>query len=354
MSSKLQIQDVAIPFGAIVLVTGCNGLLGSHCVDQFLAAGYKVRGTVRDVQRCKWMLDFFSKRYGDGVFELVEVKDLAKSGCFDDAVKGVAGIAHTASHVDMRATEPEPTIPMAIQSAVTALESAKKEPSLKRFVLTSSAWAAAAPHPDVDFSISEDTWNEDSLKAAYSKDPPPSGMQVFMAAKTKSERDAWKWVETNKPQFEFSTVLPDTIFGHILDPQAQGIPSTAGLVKWLFEGQNTDFIEFVEPQWFVDVVDAAQLHVAAMIDPGSKGVRILGHAQQFNWNDVLRIFRKEYPDRNFIDELKVGRDISKAANQRGDALLQKLYSHPWTTLEASITANVASFLDKDISGDVKW
>ncbi len=31
-----------------VLVTGAGGFLGSHCVQQLLAAGYSVRGTVRD------------------------------------------------------------------------------------------------------------------------------------------------------------------------------------------------------------------------------------------------------------------------------------------------------------------
>jgi uncharacterized protein YbjT (DUF2867 family) len=37
--------------GSLILVTGVNGLLGSHVADQLLHAGYKVRGSVRDPQR---------------------------------------------------------------------------------------------------------------------------------------------------------------------------------------------------------------------------------------------------------------------------------------------------------------
>lgn len=33
----------------LVLVTGVSGFLGAHCAQQLLAAGYRVRGTVRSL-----------------------------------------------------------------------------------------------------------------------------------------------------------------------------------------------------------------------------------------------------------------------------------------------------------------
>jgi uncharacterized protein YbjT (DUF2867 family) len=40
-------------FFSAVLVTGASGYLASHCVQQLLVAGYRVRGTVRDVKNAK-------------------------------------------------------------------------------------------------------------------------------------------------------------------------------------------------------------------------------------------------------------------------------------------------------------
>jgi nucleoside-diphosphate-sugar epimerase len=355
MAQKVSIKDPAIASGSTILVTGANGLIGSHCVDQFLSAGFKVRGTVRSIDRCRWMVDLFCKRYSDGQFELVEVKDFSVPGCFDEVVKGVAGIAHTASHVDAKVSEPEPTIPLCIKTVLTALESAKKEPTVKRFVLTSSAWAAAAPCPDVGFSIDENTWNEEAVRAAWAKDPPPNGLQIVMAGKTQAEQEAWKWVKTHQPHFIFSSVLPDTCFGAVLEPNRQGIPSSAGMLRMLFEGQNLEYLKFVQPQWFIDVVDTAKLHVAALIEPSVKGERILGYAEPFNWNDLLAIFRRMFPGKQFIDDMHLGKDVSRVSNERGGELLRKLYGHGWTSLEDSAVANIISFEDgEEISENVRW
>lgn len=81
------IQDPAISPGSWVLVTGVNGFIASHVADQLLAAGYKVRGSVRNADKAKWMYDVFSP-YGKGNFELVEIADLTVEGAFDEAVNG--------------------------------------------------------------------------------------------------------------------------------------------------------------------------------------------------------------------------------------------------------------------------
>lgn len=66
-----------LPKGSKILVTGANGFIASHVVDQFLAAGYKVRGTVRSLEKGDWVRDFFEKRYaGNGRFELGVVEDM--------------------------------------------------------------------------------------------------------------------------------------------------------------------------------------------------------------------------------------------------------------------------------------
>lgn len=37
------------------------------------------------------------------------------------------------------------------------------------------------------------------------------GETVYAASKTEAERQAWKWVEDNKPPFRFNTVVPDNV-----------------------------------------------------------------------------------------------------------------------------------------------
>ena len=78
----------AIPEGSLVLITGANGYIGSHAVDQFLAAGYKVRGTVRSESKGVWVKELFDKKYGPNRFELAIVPNMDKEGAFDDALKG--------------------------------------------------------------------------------------------------------------------------------------------------------------------------------------------------------------------------------------------------------------------------
>ena len=74
--------------GSIVLVTGANGFIGSHVADQLIQAGYRVRGTARDISKISWVKDLFDERHGPGKFEPVVVADMAKPGAYDDACKG--------------------------------------------------------------------------------------------------------------------------------------------------------------------------------------------------------------------------------------------------------------------------
>lgn len=62
--------------GAKVLVTGANGYIALHVVDQLLKAGYVVRGTVRSQSKVAHLTKTFAS-YGDK-FECIVVEDITK------------------------------------------------------------------------------------------------------------------------------------------------------------------------------------------------------------------------------------------------------------------------------------
>src|SRR4051812_5647887 len=102
--------DITIPPGSLVVVTGANGFIASHVVDQLLQAGFRVRGTVRSTKRGGWTVDYFNGKYGDGKFELIEVPEMGDPGAFDEAVKGAAGYIQMATPV-MESYDPNVAVP---------------------------------------------------------------------------------------------------------------------------------------------------------------------------------------------------------------------------------------------------
>ena len=71
-------ESFAIPTGSLVVVSGATGNIGSHIIDQLLQAGYRVRGTVRDVEKGAWVTEHFGAKYGADNIEIIEVKDSMK------------------------------------------------------------------------------------------------------------------------------------------------------------------------------------------------------------------------------------------------------------------------------------
>ncbi|KAI0837182.1 NAD(P)-binding protein [Hypoxylon sp. FL0890] len=337
-------SNVVISPGSLVVVTGANGLMGGHVADQLLQRGYLVRGTVRSASRDQWVKEHFDKKYGPGKFELVEVSDMVGSGAFDEAVKGASGFVHAAAPL-MIATDPNATIPIAVESTLRFLESAAKEPGIKRVVLTSSSGACSSPwrsQPLIDSSV----WNEAAVEAAYA--PPPYDeerrtAEVYYAGKTKSEQAAWKWVQEHKPSFTFNAVLPSVSLGPPVDVVHQGYRSTIAWIKTAFEkGEALKLkdLHAMAPQYYVDFRDAAAVHVAALVYPDVSGERLFAFASPFNWNDILRVLKRAHPQHKFSEEIPgIGRYESKVTHERAEELLKRLTGHGWISLEDSVKAN---------------
>ncbi|KAJ6475923.1 NAD-P-binding protein [Mycena vitilis] len=320
--------------GSLVLVTGVNSYLGSHIADQLLAAGYNVRGTARSAEKLKWVADLFDKKYGAARFEGAPVPDMVVDGAFDEAVNGASGIIHVASVLTFSAKVDE-VVPPTIKGTLEVLRSAAKEPGIKSLVYTSSSSAALLAQPGKVIVVTEDTWNESAIAEAHGN-PNPDPVVVYAASKTEAEKAVWEVVERTKPPFQVSAVLPNMNFGPILGGADSS--SSGSLLVNLIRGDKTALM--FPPQWFINVVDTARLHVAALIDPSCNGKRIFAFAATYNWNDILAILRRQNPGREFMEDLPgMGRDLSQVPNQAAEALLKKHYQKGFTGLEETVREN---------------
>lgn len=81
-----------------VLLTGCNGYLGSHILAQLLAQGYSVRGIVRSQAKADQVRKDFPK--AEEFLDFGVVPDITASGAFDEVIIAdppFDAVVHTAS-----------------------------------------------------------------------------------------------------------------------------------------------------------------------------------------------------------------------------------------------------------------
>lgn len=262
---------------------------------------------------------------------------------------------------------PYEVVPGTVAGTVNALAAAAGEPSVKRFVLTSSSAAALIPKPDDPVVVTTGTWNDEVIAFAYRDPPyePERAYPVYAASKTLAEKEAWKFVLERKPAFVLNAVLPNINFGASLDLANQSHPSTSGMVVELFRGNpeplaglpartletniaplspkmmNEDSADQKRNlEYFVDVQDNALLHVAAAIHPGVESERVFAFAEAVNGDRILAILRQLYPDRAFPADFQSEKDLSDIVpRKRAEALLQDMGKGGWTSLEESVKRN---------------
>jgi nucleoside-diphosphate-sugar epimerase len=144
----------------IVLVTGGNGHVAQHVIQQLLAIpnGPSVRASVRSSNSAAQLSRIFS----NPKLEVLQIPDIIIAGTFDDALVGVSHIAHVASPLVIGAqdTEKELLVPT-IQGTTSILTSALACKTLKRVVVTGSFAAVFdASHTwRPGYTYSPEDWN---------------------------------------------------------------------------------------------------------------------------------------------------------------------------------------------------
>lgn len=273
-----------------VLVTGANGFIAIWVVRRLLEKGYAVRGTVRSESKAAHLRQLFSS-YGDK-HEVVIVEDITKEGAFDEAVKGVDAIEHTASPFHFNSEDPNDLIEPAVKGTTGVLQSALKYGSnVKRVVVTSSVAAVLTPttNPTV---FTEKDWNQQAIKDVeeMGKAAPPASK--YRASKTLAEKAAWDFVDKNKGSIGWDLVVlnPPYVFGPIIHdvPGPDKInTSMADFYNTLLKGAKDDKTLATLGSCWIDVRDLALAHILAIEKQEAGGNRFLVSQGPFKWQDFV-------------------------------------------------------------------
>lgn len=249
-----------------VVVTGANGFIAQHCIAALLDHGYGVIGTVRSAEKAISA----SKIHQHGSFTAVVVENITEQLVYIEALRpySPAGIIHLASpfHYDATNFEQELMIP-AVQGSLAVLNAASALPTVKRVIHTSSFAcildAAAGPCPEKTYTAAD--WSpltyNDGITAL-------NAASAYRASKTAAERASWKFMDSQRRDFDMVSLCPAMTFGPFLPgaaPQSAEEINTSNKVIWniLSAGKNGIMPPTMGPVW-VDVRDVATAFVQAL------------------------------------------------------------------------------------------
>lgn len=277
------------------LVTGASGYIAMHVVDQLLACGHYVRGTVRSLKDEK-KVEPIRKLAKNSKFplELVEA-ELLDVDSWKNAVQDIDIILHVASPLPIvNPQDEQEVIKPAVDGTLNVLNAALNT-SVKRVVVTGSGLSITGYNYE-DKVYSESDWSDpNKMPTAYGKS------KVF------SEKAAWEFYEerkkNNQPCFELVYIHPTLVLGPSLS-------SNVGTSVNRFLSVFANKVEKVPNLAFptCDVRDVALAHIRGAFEPEAVGHRhILVSSTSVIpmkvWADVLS---KEFGPKGFKIPTEVG------------------------------------------------
>ncbi|TAQ88809.1 hypothetical protein B7494_g2866 [Chlorociboria aeruginascens] len=289
-----------------ILLTGANGFVGSHILDQLLGSGFSVRAIVRSEAKSKQVLSDFPN-YGSQL-DFGIVPDITTSGAFDTAVQAnppFDAVVHTASPFLYRViSNNREFLDPAIKGTLEILKSIKAHaPTVKRVVITSSCAAvvnfAADPIASPQKIYTEEDWNPTTWEGAL------TGTQNsgYQASKKFAEKSAWDFVETEKPNFDLVTLTPPMVYGpirHSVASVKQLNESNSRIWKLFIDSSKDKELPPNGMHVYVDVRDLALAHVKAVTLPEASNQRFIicqGQVTSQNISDILRSSIPELEER---------------------------------------------------------
>lgn len=329
-----------------ILLTGASGFMAAHILNSLLSHGHHVRGTVRSESSADKVRSTHSQ-YSD-LLTFAIVKDVAASGAFDEAVKGISGAIHSASPFVMNVEDNEKDLlAPAIHGTTNILKAiAAHAPQVKRVVITSSFASIVDMNQGARprYTYTEADWNPityDEAKAAE------SGAVAYCASKSLAEKAAWDFVKEQKQNFSLATICPPMVYGpnvHSLESLDKLNTSSADIYR-LMNGSEKSVPE-TQFYAFVDVRDVAEAHRLAYEKEEAGGERFLVTGGSYSYQEVCDIIRKNVPEvRGRTPEGKPGSGLGMEVYGVDGSKAERVLGVKYTGLETCITDEAKGFVE---------
>jgi len=246
-----------------VLVTGASGYIALHCISELLKEGYKVKGSLRDLNREGEVRKALGIEFENANLVFCKLNLLDNEG-WEEASSDCDYLLHIASPCFVEEPKHEKhLIQPALEGTIRALKAAQKS-KVKKVVLTSSMGAIAYGHNKR--SCHPTDWTD------ISKD-----VGAYIKSKTIAEKAAWDFVDSQSDDsFTMTTIHPGMVFGPLLSNDIEGI--SASLITKMITGKFPALPDIYFT--VVDVRDIAKLHVQSLKNKESDHKRIIATSQK--------------------------------------------------------------------------
>ena len=271
--------------GDLVLVTGANGYIAAHVVQQLLESGYRVRGTVRnpnDAEKVGPLRALAKDKPAN--LELVKA-DLLDAKCWANIVAGCKYVMHTASPFPgENPANPDEVIKPAVEGTLNVLRACGYA-GAKRVVLTSSIAAIYAGNdcnhpPNGGQLFNESDWGD--VKKADT---------VYEKSKILAERAAWDFLKSQPPgsKLELAVINPSLVLGPVC---SKNVSSSIYIIARLLKGSDPSMPR--KNFAICDVREVAAAHLAAMLRPEAAGHRHIISGPCLWFSDIAKILDSEF------------------------------------------------------------
>ena len=335
-----------------VLLTGISGFLGSHTAIALLNKGYRVIGTLRDMNRAESIREVIAQHTPHADRLQFAEAELLDAEVWKSLTKGVDYVVHVASPFprELPKDENELIVP-AKQGTLHVLEAAAAN-GVKRVVLVSSIAAVVYGKKETELAkvFTEKDWTD----VTNLQDTEP-----YFRSKTLAEKAAWDFVERTGRGMELVSILPGAMLGPVLE---NDYGTSANIVVKILAGKMPAMphIGFE----IVDVRAVAELLVLSMEAPHADGQRFMATAGPMTMKEIAATLKHHYPNRkistrempNFLAKLlsvfepslkPVLLDLGKTRKVRGDRAVKELGWNPGSPSDAIISC-AKSVLDLKI------
>ncbi|RAK93816.1 NAD(P)-binding protein [Aspergillus costaricaensis CBS 115574] len=302
-----------------ILITGGTGFLASTLIDILLSRGHNIITTVRSAEKASQVQSIRPDIPPHRLIIKI-VPDISLLSAFDSAVVNdppLTGVIHTASpfHYSIDNIKKDMLDP-AVNGTIGILSSVQKyAPTVKKVVITSSFAAMWNPNKPAGSKYSEKDWNTVTWEEAVSP-ANAQGQAGYRTSKALAEREAWGFMEREKPSFGLTVMNPSLIFGPVVPGSLRNlgeVNTSNTRIRDFVAGKFKERCPATGSAFWVDVRDAAMAHAVAL-EKGevTDGKRYFLTAGGFCNREIVEVLGEEFP------EIKEGLPVGEEALRDGE------------------------------------